>query len=998
VLAGLGALVTVAGSISGQSISAGSIIGQVLDPAGAPMWEARVVVVDSLSGVQRDMTTPPSGTFRFDLVPPGDYLLVVEKIGYGPVRVLVPVTAGRAVEVPSIRLEIVELPVSEVREVRLSRGTAGATRPGVSEWFSPFSLNEIPGESRDLGGVGRLSTTGDASGAYEGLPSWMNGYSIDGIEFRGGRHVGIREQAFAGMAFPVLAFESAELISNGVDVEWSGVAGTLLKAQSRRGSRHLRVRAFGDWSGDALAHSKYIATIPSANTIRGGAVISGPIVRDTSHFIIGVEARRAETPFPAAWVPAGFDAQVLAVARDSFGVDLTALMNPRVVTSNVVTGFGHFDWRLGNATTLAVRSSVASLSSTDTDLGARRSSSLGSTRDGLDVTANATLTSAFVRDVIQELRIGLESTRRDFESTTPPFTSIATGGMQFGSDPALPGSFRRTRFKVAETLHLPQDAHSLKVGFGLGVNSIDETFAPDRTGSFQFGDVSGFGRGAGGFTQTVGAFPTANHSSFDLFGFFQDSWRAVPGFRLTFGMRWDFTKLPLSDIRLNRDWLSRTGVFNNGTTVSLDSAGGASVNLSTTRHRFSPRFGFTWELGAHHEWTVNGGVGLYYGLADPALFSELIINDGGLERRRGLGMLGAWPAVPDSTVAPVQGMALSVLGPDYEPPRTFRASFGLSRGIGSNASIHAETVYRHTDFLTRRHDLNRAGALRADQHGRPVYGDLQQLGSLVQPTPGSNRRFSGFDVVSALDPDGFSEYWAVTVGVERHFGDAARLSLSYTRSGAQDNWLGVGQGPEAQLTPFPDSLNGVEWEDGTSDFDRPDRFVGALRLAPTDLPVTVTGFYRYESGYPFTPGLPAGVDLNGDGSGVNDPAFIDDAITGVSALFGAWPCLRRQRGRFAERNSCRTDAIHRVDVRVTLELLRHTAYPVSLVIDGLNLVETDRALIDRALYVIDPAGTLTVSPDGQQVDVPLAINPRFGKPQVRRSNGRVFRVGMRVNY
>src|SRR5690606_30255587 len=76
-----------------------------------------------------------------------------------------------------------------------------------------------------------------------------------------------------------------------------------------------------------------------------------------------------------------------------------------------------------------------------------------------------------------------------------------------------------------------------------------------------------------------------------------------------------------------------------------------------------------------------------------------------------------------------------------------------------------------------------------------------------------------------------------------------------------------------------------DWADGRSDFDVPHRLaVGAELRLPILAGVSIAGVYRYQSGYPFTPGFRDGVDMNGDGSGRNDPAFVDNAIPGTDEL------------------------------------------------------------------------------------------------------------------
>ncbi len=68
---------------------------------------------------------------------------------------------------------------------------------------------------------------------------------------------------------------------------------------------------------------------------------------------------------------------------------------------------------------------------------------------------------------------------------------------------------------------------------------------------------------------------------------------------------------------------------------------------------------------------------------------------------------------------------------------------------------------------------------------------------------------------------------------------------------------------------------------------------------------------------------------------------------------------------------------------------------MEIVLDGLNLLDTDTGVRDRALFLIDREADLLTNPDGS-ITLPLVANPNFGEPLVKRSSGRVFRVGIRV--
>jgi hypothetical protein len=259
--------------------------------------------------------------------------------------------------------------------------------------------------------------------------------------------------------------------------------------------------------------------------------------------------------------------------------------------------------------------------------------------------------------------------------------------------------------------------------------------------------------------------------------------------------------------------------------------------------------------------------------------------------------------------------------------------------------------------------------------------------------PGSNRRFSEFDLVSALDADGVSDYWGLTARLERRIGPVLNLVGSYTYSRTEDN-VPFGGSPSGGLTPFHAGLDDRDWLDGRSDFDVPHRVAAGAELKLSV--VRLSGFFRHQSGFPFTPGFGNGVDANGDGSFNNDPAFIDDGISGVADLASGWDCLRTQVGRFATRNSCRGDPMNTLDVRLAIRVVEIAGYGVEVVADGLNLLDARDASVDRALYLLDASGTVTTDPVTGDVTVPLVVNPDFGKPVHSTSTGRFIRFGVKV--
>jgi hypothetical protein len=974
----------------GQSISSGTLEGAVHDGTGAPIAGARVVAIEVATGVSHAHFTDRHGGFRFRLLPPGDYDVFAEELGYQPKRVEgVPIRpAGR--RHLTIRLETVDLPVDEVSVARFDL-PAEDSRAGMSQWFSHLEIRALPEERRELTELARLSTISSPELATEGLPGWLSGVALNGMLHTPMRHPDLTAGKLAAVAFPLSAFSAAELINNAVDVEWSGAAGAFLSAYTLRGSRRHRVRAYGDWSGGAATSSDlFEGRELGTHTFRGAAVVSGPIIPDTAHYVLGFEAQRLELPLPRPWEITALDSALVAVAQDSFGVDLRPYTEPRVTSSELFSGFGQFDWQIAEGHSIGLRANFAALEvggdvDIDPDLGPAHTASLGSVVDGWDLSGGATLSSIFSALVSQELRLSVDRSSREYTGTSVPGTRIVDGGLGYGTDPAIQGEFEQLEMRARETLHLTLPRHQLKFGASGFLASVDQRYSQSRGGEFIFAGADEFARLEGTFKQMIGAPPFAKFQNWGFGLFLQDAWSAAPGLQVLVGLRYDYLRLDRAEVQRNIEWEELTGLDNTDFDRSITG--------------LSPRFGFRWDLGQRGEWLVRGSAGTYQDHVSHALFAEIVTHDGPVEFRRAVGVLDSWPDVPLAATAPTTGPRLSLLGPGFQPPRTGRASLGVTRLFPDRTAIHLSGTYRYTDHLPQRHDLNRPLAPTArDQHGRPIYGTLVKQGSLLAADPGSNRRFSDFDLVSALDADGVSSFWGGTIAVERHTGDWFDVIASYTLSRTEDDWLsGRGAGPEAELTPFPGNLNGQDWADARSDYDVPHRLaVGAqFKWASRPAGVRLAAFYRFESGQPFTPGFRDGVDVNADGSPFNDPAFVDPDVPGMEELLAEWDCLADLVGQFAERNSCRGPSTHRLDARVAVGFYDILDHPIEIVVDALNILDASTSVRDRALFLMDRDGTLDVGPEGT-VTLPLVVNPNFGQALAQHTNGRALRLGIRV--
>ena len=954
-----------------QTLTEGALEGAIRDKDGNPILDAVVTLKDRVSQAQSAVPVTRNGEFSLPFVMPGEYDLTIEAFGARPLRLeAVIVRAGVATRVNAI-VTSSEDPNAPL-EVRRFAGSAG----GGTQVVHASDLARFPDRGRTVSSVATLTTATTPTLETEGLPGWLSGLRIDGMATG---QLGRRGRVAS--LLPLSSFRSAVLLQTNADVEWGGTATPALAVQTVTAGPRLDVKAFGDWISGAERTGDLSA--PKFGGFRAGASLSGQLVPDTASFVLGVEVWQVENALSFGdRIDTAF-ARVSDIARSRYNLQNNAYVLDRLAKNEAISAFGRVDWRIGADHTLNVRGAVTSMP--ESRLSPFSLETIGTMPNGkaMDAYVAASLTSSLSSTIGQEFRFGWDRNNReygvdanaDFDQTSTLFLSE---GLTLGTDPLQNGREQAQTFRLRETLHFWFGEHHFKAGFTADLPSYEIVFNSGDYNTFIFSDADAFAQGNAYRIQRSGL-STTTFKMPRYAAFLQDEWTLASRFRLLLGARWDAEVPPVDDLKLNEQWFLLSGIRG-------DSA-------LTRRGRISPRVEFEWRPDIAGRWALRGSGGVWDAPMDPLLVGEVIANDGRIEVRSGFENVVSWPSAGVNASA----QSLSLVAPAFQGPRSTRAALQLSRVLGAGVEFDLSGVYRRTELLPRRADLNLVpNALGTDQYGRPLYGVLQQQGSVIAAGGGSNRRFSDFDVVSAINVDGWSEYRGLNASLRAQIRDALHLQGRYTYSQTEDNWfMARNGGGMSAITPFPNAT-GADWTEGVSDFDVPHRALfGAELTLPVLYGLKVAGLYRYRSGYAFTPGFRAGVDMNGDGSFDNDPAFVDGNVPGFDEVAARFSCLSDQVNGFAARNSCRADAASFLDARASVGLYRSDRSSAELVIDVLNLVSSGGEEIDRALYLVDSNRTIV---NGANTLVPLTINPQFGTPVLNTAPGRTLRIGLRVKY
>jgi len=970
-----------------QSVTHGEVRGRVSSGALGPLGGAGVSVTDVLTGETRRVESDRQGAFWIPSLPPGRYEIHTEALRHRPrLHRGVVVRPGSTLRL-EIALEPAPPPIETVDTVDVLPGSVGAfSRPGGARWTSREALDAFPDLDRTLSDVAARSARWDEALGTQGLPGRFTRVYLDGIPFTPARHPTRGDLSLGAGATSRLGLHNLEFLDAAADVEWAGGAGGYVAASSRSGGTRVRPTLFGSGSTDDLWSSDDFSAgdTPDAKSGWGGGTLDLPVSGDTVRAFFAVEGRNVETPRD---LPPGGDLPIEAVrAAPGFG-------RPWVEERWEISGLSRLDWSVSSDTRVTARVSGAHLENRSSRIFAGfHGHASPPPQKATDVAGALTLHSRLGTLWFLDVRGGVSRSERRFGEEagaefTSPFPTTNLGGSQIvlGREPGRDGEVLRTAFDGRASMRLDLERHSVKLGVDGSAPFYEYDYALPGDNEFFFGDAAALNQGRGAYVGFEHARPSSDFTASEIGTFLQYTWRPAAQLRLTAGGRISWELLPSDEVSLDRRWEELTGLRTSQMPDALTKVG--------------TRVAAAWDLTPDGSSRLEGSFAVHQDRVDPAALHEVIsVSRGGVEERRAVGELGAWPAPPAASTPSHRGTRLAMLGPNLEAPRTTRGTLSLRQTLGSATVLRVAGVVRRTDFLLRRSDLNLAAPLPGTPNaGRPVFGELTSPGGVVQPVPGSNRRFPEFGTVWALTADGWSDYEGVDVSLE-HATPWAELFGTYTYSDTEDNLVGLASGiVDARVGPNLEGVSDRRWQSGTSDLDVPHRaVVGARTELEIGRGIGLAALYRFRSGLPFTPRFAPGLDVNGDGSGRNDPALVPDTPE-IAALARSRGCVRRAIGRLADRNGCRGPDLHTFDARIDLVLVEIGGAPARLVVEGLNLLDADAGLRNDVLLL--PAGES--GPVGDASDPALfastAVNPRFGERLRGAGTGRRVRIGFRLD-
>ncbi len=1056
------ALAFVPGQARAQGAVTGAISGRVVSSEGEPLAGAQISVRNQATGLTRTVVTREDGRYRVPALPVGGpYSVTAGGIGRASqTRSGLQVALGEDLRI-DFNLAAQAVLLEGVTVAAASNPVLAPTNKGLGTAISEVAVERLPTLNRNFTDFVRLAPQVSSTGpglSGGGVNNRFNNIQIDGASENDLFGLGTTGQPGGQAGGKSIAIESVkeyQILLSPFDVRQGNFAGLLVNAVTKSGTNDLSGSAYYYTRNEGLARDQdYIQDFEQTQY---GFSLGGPIIRDRLHFFVNPEWQARTTPASGPYQGQPSDAGTL-VPTDATIAEFVDILNGynispgtagQVENDNPLNNiFARLDLQLPEfGSRFVIRHNYGRA---EDDIFSRSSSVFNLQGNGyfFESTKHSTVAQLFTEftpNLYNEFIVGYNTIS---DSRTPnvraPQITVENGtqDLRAGGEQSSQGNTLDQRiFEITNNLSWQRGSHRIDVGTKNEWYHIDNFFAQNSFGTYEFASLAAFRAGTPS-SYTLAADPrnpggALPHAVFDAaqFGLYaQDTWEPNDKFSLSVGLR--------ADVPVLRDEPLYTAV--------VDSVFGRRTDeIPSGNIQWSPRVGFNWDVTGENTTQLRGGAGVFVGRPAFVMIGNAFQNNGtGIALLTCGGNTGrpspAFNADPQNQPAACGngvGLASGIIGQvnlldkDLKFPATFRGSLGFDREIANGFVVTLEGLYTRAveQFFYQDVNLARPEGVGTDRNGRTVFGTIAATG-----VPTAQRVSTRFTQV--VDVRNQNKDWAynLTAGVQRRFNDNMELQAYYTYSRVRDVISATSSTAQSQYR-FGRVLSGPHTSQalGISSFDQPHKItVSGVYTFPWErFSTSLSVIYNGQSGDPFTyvyGGSSGRGDLNADGFQGNDPIYVPtnaqdpteilfrDITTGsgqntvvvataaqqaaaFESFIGDSKCLREHRGSILQRNTCRNGWVNFVNVslRQSIPTIRNQNFSLQAdVFNFLNLLNEDWGVV-RTASGLSTQNLLThVAQSSADVSTSLPIvqfNPDF-QQFLTESLGSNYQIQLSARY
>ena len=995
--------------LAGQGITSAAVAGRVTSEARGTVENGIVALINTTTGARQQTTTNSAGRYNFEnATPGGPYTLEVRAIGFQQAsKSGIMLTLGqRYVQDFELKQQVVTL--QELTVVAVTNPLINSGRTGAAQIVTDTAIQRLPLLGRNFTDLLRTSPQVISGSSVAGQNNRFNTILIDGgvnNDIFGLSSGGTPGGTAGAKPISLEALQEFQILAAPFDIRQGSFSGGLVNGITKSGSNQFHGSAFGyiqrrelvgkDSAGNRLTPAQ------DFDIKQYGGTLSGPIIRNKLLFFGSADIQSSQKAFfglsatdPVTGITVATAERVQNILKTKHGIDPGGVDAPTALETPDKNLFGKVNWNIGNTSGLEVSYNYTKASQ---DNFFRSNPKSDGTRDGW-MLSNSGYTIANKTNSLRskftsllgggnlELLAGYQTVRdiRDPSIIGPQIElqgDIAGNWIEAGGE----------RFSHANSLDQDNIEATGNFTFNLGAHhqitvgthneffKFKNLFANNKNGTWTFGNADSLDLGlARRFEVALETRPggfTADFAVRQLGGYVQDAWRPNERLTVTAGLRMDvpYTDKPFEnpDTNLTKVLGVHTGQFPNGNSL------------------VSPRLGFNWDPAGTGNTILRGGVGLFSGRPPYVWMSNAFTNTGleqvtltctGAQVPAFTTDLNNIPRACANSTTPSPPIAnVNYFDKDFKFQQALKYAFGIDQRLP--AGIVATFDFIHTrarNQMYQTDDNVLLGAINGE--GRQLYAAPNAAGTALVRL----KQTSGLGIVVHHTNRNADYSTLATIQLQKSFASGLYFSGSYTYSQTKDLMTLASSVATSNLrfTSLDGTLDNRNLR--TSGFDVPHKVAlsGSANL-PFGIQTSVIFTARAGTPYAWT----YNADVNGDGNSGNDLLYVPRDINDISlsvptgstaqaewdrlnAFIVSEPCLRDQRGRIMERNSCRNPWQKFVDLRLAklIPTLGGESFQVTAdVFNFANLINSSWGLY-RETSTVEEANVLTAAATGGSYD------------------------------
>jgi hypothetical protein len=936
----------------------GTVSGTVLDPSGAPVGGAKVLVTNPSLGLTRELSTTGAGLFSAPaLIPENGYKVTVEKQGFATYS-----ADGLVLQVGEVLNLKVSLTVGSMSEKIVITDAAPEVNDIKTETSTVVGselINNLPINGRRVDSF-VLLTPGVTKDADFGLLSFRgmaggNSFLVDGVDTTNQYYNENAGRTRLGSQLSQDAVQEFQVLNSNYAAEYGRASGGVVNTITKSGTNGYHGSAFWYFRNRTLnARDRYAAINPPEYRHQTGGTIGGPIKKDKIFFFFDTETQRRHDPMADSVI----NSSVNGTTQTWIGCTATAAqcaaanaLLPRLFRlvdrrADQQLFFAKIDYHVNDRNTLSASLNYLKFFSKNgiqTGVSSTSGAAVGTNGDNSVRDRIGKLTWTFVptNSIVNEARFGWFKDRQadDYDPILLAGYPIGKVSLSVAGVSTLGGynilpriNPSENRFQYADTLSWVKGAHTFK--FGIDV-SRTEDFAnslSNRFGSYSYANITAFAQdytnpAAGpshytSFSQTFGN-PIADTFVTEMGLFAQDSWKLTSRLTANYGIRYERAFIPQPTIT-NPNYPQ-------------------TATIHSPNKNIAPRIGLAYHL--NDKTVLRAGYGLFYDRFESGLINTLYTANAVYTQSLTITSPTAagapiFPGTLASSAAATGATSLTFGAPNLRNPYTQQINVAVERAISRSMTLTVSYLQNRGKQLYSVRDLN-IGPLSKQVYSYSI------LDSSYQPTGKTfntqiylpaNRVDSRYQHVYQVENGGKQWYDAGLVQLSKRFSTNFQGNISYTWAHELDeNQL---SGSSAIFfSGAPSSLyNGNYSNDkGNGNLDQRHRFIGTFVARPKFLRNDASRFAKaVVNGWEMTglltlaSGRPSFESVT-----FSSTANLPQAFTGsLNGLGGD------NRVPFLQVNPLRLDPTYRYDTRLQKTFDIREKMNISLLFEVFNLTNT----------------------------------------------------------